>query len=351
MNLQIYNQIKTLHEFDQVNKNKKIVEHYNSRFYAVQMLLDFIIENYLSKNADCMILITGFKGKGKSSLALRFLLEYQKKRPDLFVGGVRKNLKEKIIFESNPLLIKERVATLPKQSMLIFDEGARFLLAEDWNKKSNKKLKKVFAEIRTQNNIYIVNCPYKIRDIDKKYVGSLFEFWIHVFDWDKAVCFRRNANPILNDFDLEVFEKKIKFIPNTMGDKRWKEIRQLMMQNSKTYFISLKWGVIPKKIYSRYEELRFKAVFGDIEKARQLEQMKEEIELKKEELKKQRLLAESERINLKFLKIREEIEKIKNPVKKKISVLDEKIKKVLEGTEIKKQDSTTEQTTQTEQTA
>lgn len=331
MNLQTTQQIILEKKTEEKQLLKQIIKTKGkSKYLQAQLFLEYITENYLNKNQDCMILITGFKGKGKSSLALRLLLKYMKINPKAFPHHpyIKKTIKEQVIFESNPILIKQKIHDLPKKSMIIFDEGARFLLAEDWNKAENKKLKKVFAEVRTKNHIYIVNCPYKVMNVDKKYVGSLFEFWIHVFDWDKAVIFKRNANPSRIDFDLEFFEKKYKYINNQLTEKEWTRLKNAIAKKHENYFSTIKWGKIKPEIYSFYEKIRDAEVFKELKKTEELEQIKKEITDKEIELQKKKLDLKIAKIEATKKELEEKIKSIANPIREKTKKINKELENI-----------------------
>jgi len=241
---------------------KTIVENAKTKYYSLEIFYKILREEYLNKNQDVMVLITGFKGKGKSSLALRSLQVYYKVYfPQVNVKS-EKFLRKHISFSTDPQEIKNMIKNTQRYHMLVFDEAGRFLLGEDWAKKEHRQLKKVFAEVRTKNLIYLLNCPYKIQWIDKKYVGSLFEFWIQVFDWDKAIIFRRNNNPASLDYDLSVFEKRIKFIPSTLTRPFWVRMRSKIRKYSPNYFGEIRWGKPDEHFYAKYQKLRDEAVWG-----------------------------------------------------------------------------------------
>jgi len=240
-----------------------------SRWKNLELFLRVIYKRYLLEDKDCMILITGDKGDGKSSLILRMGLIWHK------ITGKPFTLRNHITYTKNPQEIKEKLFKLKQSGGYQFvghDEAARFLLGEDWAKKESKELKKVFAEIRTAHLIQAFACPFKIKRVDSKYIESLFHFWIHIFDRDKAVIFRKNKNPGAEAYDLKIFDK-IKFVSPNPTNAEWLRILS-KLRRSPNFYATIRWGKIPTKVYSSYLKYREKAVwkFGDPEASKKEEE-------------------------------------------------------------------------------
>lgn len=235
----------------------------------LEMFLRLLKLNYLDQDKDVMVLITGDKGDGKSSLILRMGLIWS------LITGERFSMVRNLTYTNNPQEIKKKLLKIKQKGGYQFlghDEAARILLGEDWNKKENKELKKVFGEIRTAHALQVFACPFKVTRVDSKYLESFFQFWIHVFDRDKAIIFRKNKNPVGEAYSIDKLKKMIKYIPPHMNKRQWNNL-VAKLSRLPDYYGVVKWGKIPKDIYARYLKQREKAVWAFEEK--QKEQKKE----------------------------------------------------------------------------
>ena len=226
---------------------------------TLELFLHYINEHFIKNNKDCMILVTGPKGSGKSSLALRALQIWRRNISDEHKFLSLKYLKKHMVFTADPAEIKLLIRNTEKGNFLFFDEATRFLLNEDWNTRESKSLKKIFAEVRPRNLVYMFNCPFRIRYIDKKYVSDLFEFWIVIFGWDRAAVFRRNLNPAEEGYDITQFEK-LGYIHAEMSLKDWNRLKRKLAKMP-NFFCFLRWGKIGESVYNKYEALRNEHVF------------------------------------------------------------------------------------------
>lgn len=75
---------------------------------------------------------------------------------------------------------------LPPYSPIIADEAVNFMMGEDWNTKESKKLKKLFAVMRTKHLVVFANIP-RFGWLDSKYREDMATFWLRIIKRGLAV--------------------------------------------------------------------------------------------------------------------------------------------------------------------
>ncbi len=225
----------------------------NKKNFDVELFVRYVGERWIKDDDDCYVAVTGFKGKGKSTLSLRMAMYYSK----IFLNK-NINLRKNILYSSDIKKIFWRLKTASDGDVIVFDEASRFILGEDWNVEHHKLLKKIFAEIRTKHLFIIFTCPFQFSNIDSKYRNSLFKYWINCFDKGVGLIFQRNMSPVGDAFYLDWFKKRMKFLGENsfLDDKIFG-----MLMSHPCFYHSITWTALPKHIYLRYLKVRDSFVY------------------------------------------------------------------------------------------
>jgi hypothetical protein len=175
-------------------------------YHKFYNFVDVLRNQQIEEDMDCLIGVSGIKGIGKSS----------------FSGGVGRCFVEKYIepkfsWEKYTAYtldhVFERIDNLPEYSVIIGDEAVNFALGEDWMRRHNKELKKIFTKVRDKHFIFFFNIP-DIWWLDKKYREGMMNFWIHVARKGLAMLSLPNIAPGIEDrwyrgWLQKTFNKKI----------------------------------------------------------------------------------------------------------------------------------------------
>ena len=252
-----------------MNNQKQVIPKLIGRFVKRNQFV-FLLDIYfkkIKKNKDVFILLEQDKGFGKSTLAIHLALKWLKIVKKLIKGktpiSYNSILYENIIYDDDYNSIYTKIRKLPNFSPLIFDEGGRIILAEDWNKKENKQIKKLFAEIRTKQLMVIINSPFAIDQIDKKYLTNFIDYWVHLWGFGIATIFKKNLNPIYKGFGIEMLKNILpKYIPEITCDHEYFFDLKPKLIKHPCFYGDLFWDPLPDDIYKEYQKLRDYAVYN-----------------------------------------------------------------------------------------
>lgn len=229
---------------------------------SLNILLSIIFYKFIKRGKDCFMLLEQDKGAGKSTLAIRIAKAWIKFIKPLTDYPLNFNYRRHVIYDDDIDSILERIRHLPKFSPLIFDEGGRIILAEDWNRKSNKQIKKLFSEIRTKHLLVIICCPFAIDDVDKKYLKNFIQYWIHLWGFGRATIFKKNLHPLRKGFQLKYLDNLLpEFIDDIEKEVDFGNIVN-NVKNHPCYYGVLYWQKLSDKEYAEYQILRDDAVYS-----------------------------------------------------------------------------------------
>jgi len=258
-----------------LNKVKKR-EHHHKKDTFKRTFLTLCYYKYIQKRKDLFVLIEQDKGSGKSTLAIRLAEKWVQILKELGHQKVPFSYEENIIYDDDLQSIMDKIKSLPKFSPLIFDEGGRIILAEDWNKKENKALKKMFAEIRTKQLFVIICSPFAIDEIDKKYKKNFLHFWVHLWGFGFATVFRKNLHPLRKGFHEDnLLDILPEFVDYVDTPKQFYRILKFVSKHE-CYYQPLFWSPLTEKAYEKYQKKRDKAVYEDSEKVKAIPKKKKD---------------------------------------------------------------------------
>lgn len=248
------------------------------------------------RNYDNLWYFTAAKGEGKSDASLLFSLEWMKAfgltcvpcknqwlyTKKLFVqnGEGTWVLKNKVKTEPCPACNSKRTKRITDLTFkfrkflaydnkevidmaigegkinegcpMILDEGARVLMAEDWAKKENKRLKKVFAQMRTRNLLVIVNLP-RFRWSDKKISNDMATGWLRILTRGMGVFMLPRKGLNKDPWGLDSMAKVMGEYDDMTSRKKLDSIAYNLFRKHQNVKQILRYPQVPKHIYKEYE--------------------------------------------------------------------------------------------------
>lgn len=254
------------------------------------------------QNKDVLVVSTGGKGDGKSNFSMYDAWDYiqlfgqfcndcknewiytGKAMPYVTKSGGIWKLKKKLIqpcprcgsqnvdtpkkFNFRKYMaydndeVEEKIHELPKFSPLLGDEAARWALSEDWNKRENKRIKKLFIQIRTKNLIVFGNIPEFVT-LDKK-IRNMANYWVRILQRDNsgalAVFLQRDKGEWEDKFHMKDFQKYLGSYFETDDMITVQKRAQRLIKHACVVDV-FKIPPIDPKIYATYEEYRNEKVF------------------------------------------------------------------------------------------
>ena len=200
-------------------------------------------------NFDTMILLSGNKGTGKSSFAIMLSREW------CALLGIPFSPKHHMAYTNNQ--VQERIDNLPRFSPLVCDEAINFASSAEWSKVENRELRKKLAQVRTRHLFFILCWPMKVSKIEKSYLDTFVNYWLHIIKRGVGVIFVPDLNPVTDSWRLNLFKDIGGFTEFTGMDKVKKK---LMGHPNFWYMITA-----PKpseNFYRKYLNIREKNVYN-----------------------------------------------------------------------------------------
>jgi len=222
-------------------------------------------------NRDSMILITGLKGSGKSTVAIQlarmwctvfndYTEELYKKFPERFGNKPPKKMKysaKNNIAYSNLDMMK-KIDELEQFSPIIGDEAIEFCLAQNWAKAENKILKEKLAKVRTKHLLFILCFPLKINKIERIYLDSFVNYWIDLFDRGKGIIFKKDLNPAVDSWRVKEFKDLGSYDETTPPRVIFKKLK-----NHPNFFDIITINKLPEKLERQYLLVRERNTYED----------------------------------------------------------------------------------------
>lgn len=156
-----------------------------------------IVKRMINKNWDCVIMIDGIEGSGKSTLGqlIAYYLTDEELSVDNFCAGSQDAV--------------EKLGTMPDKSVLVMDEGSLLFMAREAMKREQVTLMKIINVIRQKNMVLIIIAP-SFFELNKTISVSRSRFLLHVYT-DKQ----------LNRGRFAYYSQKKKQVLYSIGKKRF----------------------------------------------------------------------------------------------------------------------------------
>jgi len=147
------------------------------------------VKRHVREDRDAVIVVTGAEGMGKSALGLRLGLALD----DNFT------IERNVMFDPDATEFYEKlVNSLPKYSVIVFDESMKMLYKRGWQAKDRLFLNTIFSICRKQNKIFIMCIP-NFLDLDAYYRNWRALYWVHVIERGYAVVFEKKWHQFSQD--------------------------------------------------------------------------------------------------------------------------------------------------------
>lgn len=218
----------------------------------------------LKVGKDLVLAITGDERGGKSSLAISIGLSMD----PLF------NLERNILYSPSYEEMKGKVMGLPKYSPIIADEAIKNLYKLRRNRMQTY-VNQLYAICGKENKLSILNMP-RFLDFSEYFRRHRIKLWIWIIDEISAikdvgyaVIFSKSWNQVSED--PWYFRELQKVIDEYGRQKKLKEVefslnhKMTVLSRSRNYVGMLKFGKTPESLWGRYNELKNKYAYEDIE--------------------------------------------------------------------------------------
>lgn len=250
------------------------------------------------QNKDVFCLLSGGKGVGKSTAMLQIGRIYWQtyglvcpgcKITWMYTGksrepwhpercskcgtiGVKPSTTDTFPFEQfmgwDNVDISQKIRNATMYAPLLADEAVRFMMAEDWNLRESKRLKKLAAQCRPKRLLFMANVPV-FNWIDRKYKDGMATCWIRIIMRGVAVVRFPNMGETADAWDWEKFSKGLGSyneidILTPSGKEKLIHRCEAMKQRG----VITDWFTIPPypaPEYAQYEEERNKRAFAEEE--------------------------------------------------------------------------------------
>jgi hypothetical protein len=130
--------------------------------------------------------------------------------------------------------------------------------SEDWAKKSNKELKKKFAQVRTKHLFFILCFPMKINKVEKTYLESFVNLWINLYGRGIGGIFLKDNNPVNDSWRMKEFKNVGSFNDFTSLPKIEEKLKK-----HPNFWKVIRFPKPSRKLYDRYLAVREKNVYDD----------------------------------------------------------------------------------------
>lgn len=165
----------------------------------------------------------------------------------------RFNFKRYLAYDNEEVL--EKVHDLPGHSPILCDEGVRFMMGEDWNTWESKRLKKLFAQMRTKHMLVFANIP-KFNWVDRKYRDDMCTFWIRILKRGLALLFQPDLGEGKDPWHMKELEEQLgSYNYFTSEEELMKRVEKIMARHP-CAFDFFKVPPVPEDIYADYLKAR-----------------------------------------------------------------------------------------------
>lgn len=200
-------------------------------------------------NFDTMLLLTGDKGVGKSSFAIMLAREW------CSLLGLTFSPRHHMAYSNQQ--VQDRIDNLPRFHPLIADEAVNFASAAEWAKLENRDLRKKIAQVRTRHLFFILCWPMKVNKIEKSYLDSFVNYWIHMVRRGVGAIFVKDINPVTDSWRLSLFKDLGGFTEFTNIEKVKKKL-----QAHPNFWYIITAPKPSEEFYRRYLIIREKNIYN-----------------------------------------------------------------------------------------
>lgn len=163
-----------------------------------------------------------------------------------------------LVYDSDELY--DVIFDLPEFSPILPDEGARFMMGEDWMKSENKKMKKLFAQMRTKYMVLFTNIQ-KFAWTDRKIKDDMTTFWVRILRRGLVVLLQPDLSETDDPWHMKEFQKLMGSYHYLTPDEEIKKMADRLYEKHPCVFDYFFFPKVPDDIYAKYKAARDKKVF------------------------------------------------------------------------------------------
>ena len=221
---------------------------FKNRFDKEMVNLVRSIKDRIDIKWDCVAVIDGEEGVGKTTLAIvmAYLLD------DKF------DLDRNIAYLPTTSEVEEKFHEIDTKQVLIIDEAIKALYKLRFMDKMQSRINTMYATERKQRKITFLCIP-RFTDLNEFFRNDRIQFWIHVVDRGLAVAFVKDKVNIFGS-DRWHMKEEYKKICLATHKKRFSEMGTeeavKIYEKSQHFWFAFRFPELPEEVEDRYLELR-----------------------------------------------------------------------------------------------
>jgi hypothetical protein len=213
-------------------------------------LLDLVkaIKKRIDIKWDCVFVVDGEEGVGKSSLSI--LLGYLLDKDF--------DLDKNIAYLPQTSEVEEKFRSIESKQVLLIDEAIKAFYKLRFMDKMQARINIMYATERKQRKITILCIP-RFTDLNEFFRNDRVQFWIHLIDRGHAIAFVKDKINIFKPdrWHMKEEEKRIGMLTYK---KKFSEIGTedciRVYEKSQLFWFAFSFPELPSEVESRYLELR-----------------------------------------------------------------------------------------------
>jgi len=228
-----------------------------------------ILNKVTNSNFQNILVVSGRTGVGKSTFALRAALE----------GDPNFTLEKNVLYNPNISDVMKAIKELPYGSYIILDEAIKVAYKLEWWSETNRLMDKFFNLCRKERKT-IIFCIPNFNDLSKAF-REMTNLWVHVLERGKGVLLTKD--PLFMGRTSWNLERMYKRFQNNLKGRRYSEIGSsdllYLLRRSQHYVGEFDFNKLSAKFEAKYEFLRDKEKYKDLELRKPTDKKTDEIKV------------------------------------------------------------------------
>jgi len=174
-----------------------------------------------------------------------------------------------LVYDSDELY--DLIFDLPSFSPILPDEGSRFMMGEDWMKYENKRMKKLFAVMRTKYLALFTNIQ-KFQWTDRKIKDDMTTFWVRILSRGLVILLQPDLSECKDPWHMDEFQKLMGSYHYMTPRSELLKMAQRLYDKHPCVFDFFFIPKVPDEIYAKYKAARDKKIFERRTKEKEIDQ-------------------------------------------------------------------------------